>query len=287
MSTHSFPVDFSTIGIVGAGTMGRGIAESALRGGCSVVLCDTSAATRTAAEERILTALGPVGERLRTVDNITGLTACDLVIEAVPENAELKSTVLRTIEEKTSASTVIATNTSSLSVTQLASSLADPGRFLGLHFFNPVPKMPLVEVIPTEATAPGVTASIERLVEDVLGKRAFVVGDRPGFVVNALLIPYLLSAARMLDAGYASAQVVDDAMVLGCGLPIGPLALSDFVGLDVLCDVADAMHEETGDPALVVPDNLRRLVASGHLGRKTGDGFFPRANHRQPTSSTA
>ena len=287
MSTHSFPVAFSTIGIVGAGTMGRGIAESALRGGCTVVLCDTSAATRTAAEERILTALGPVGERLRMVDDITGLTACELVIEAVPENADLKSTVLRTIEEKTSASTVIATNTSSLSVTQLASSLADPGRFLGLHFFNPVPKMPLVEVIPTEATAPGVTASIERLVEDVLGKRAFVVGDRPGFVVNALLIPYLLSAARMLDAGYASAQVVDDAMVLGCGLPIGPLALSDFIGLDVLCDVADAMHEGTGDPALLVPDNLRRLVASGHLGRKTGDGFFPRANHRQPTSSTA
>jgi 3-hydroxybutyryl-CoA dehydrogenase len=287
MSTHSSNIAFSTIGIVGAGTMGRGIAESALRGGCTVVLCDTSAATRTAAEERILTALGPVGERLRTVDDITGLTGCDLVIEAVPENADLKSTVLRTIEEKTSASTVIASNTSSLSVTQLASSLAEPGRFLGLHFFNPVPKMPLVEVIPTEATAPGVTASIERLVEDVLGKRAFVVGDRPGFVVNALLIPYLLSAARMLDAGYASAQVVDDAMVLGCGLPIGPLALSDFVGLDVLCDVADAMHGETGDPALLVPDNLRRLVASGRLGRKTGAGFFPRANHRQPTSSTA
>ena len=209
----------------------------------------------------------------------------DMVVEAVPENRELKSAVLRTVEDTVPASTVIATNTSSIPITQLAAALADPERFLGLHFFNPVPRMPLVELIPTEATSAAVTASVEQFVEGVLGKRAFVVGDRPDFVVNALLIPYLLSAVRMLDAGYASAPVIDEAMVLGCGLPIGPLALSDFVGLDVLCDVADAMHSQTGDPALLVPGILRRLVADGDLGRKTGHGFLPHSTHRRPAAS--
>ncbi|MEV7650790.1 3-hydroxyacyl-CoA dehydrogenase family protein [Kocuria marina] len=265
----------TVVGVVGGGTMGRGIAETALRGGCTVILCDTSEAGRNGAKQRIESALGPVGDRLELVADVSALAGCKMIFEAVPEILELKTTVLGAIEEHVSAETVIATNTSSIPITRLAATLRHPERFVGLHFFNPVPKMPLVELVPAESTAEDTREHAQRFAEDVLGKGTFVVGDRPGFVVNALLIPYLLSAARMYDADYTSAEVIDEAMVLSCGLPIGPLALADFIGLDVLCDVADAMHAETGDPALVVPETLRTFVAEGTLGRKSGSGFFP------------
>ena len=277
-----------TVGVAGSGAMGRGIAESCLRAGASVLLQDTSPDALRAARGHIEAALqrsvdkghlaagdaASCRERLREVDDVVAFAPCDLVVEAVPEVLELKLGVLRRIESGVGASAVVCTNTSSIPVTKLADLLADPSRFAGLHFFNPVPKMQLVEIVPTVLTGEATVAALEHFVRDRLGKFPLTVPDRPGFAVNALLIPYLLSAARMLDSGYASAEDIDNGMKLGCGHPIGPLELSDFIGLDVVVHVADSIWAETRDPASVVPNNLRRLVEAGRTGRKAGHGFY-------------
>lgn len=281
-------VRIRTVGIVGSGAMGRGIAESCLRAGLRVVLNDTSPTALTAACQHIGAGLRRSVDRqetgadeaeswlarLETTVDLAELGGCDLVVEAVPEVLAIKSSVLASLAECLPAGAIIASNTSSIPITKLAAAVADPSRFLGLHFFNPVPRMDLVEVIPTILTDPETTRAAELFVREQLQKTPLTIPDRPGFAVNALLIPYLLSAARMLDTGYASAESIDQGMTLGCGHPIGPLELSDFVGLDVVCHVADSIHAETKDPACVVPNNLRRLVEAGHLGRKTGRGFY-------------
>lgn len=281
-------VQIGTVGIVGSGAMGRGIAESCLRAGLRVVLNDTSPAALTAAVQHIRAGLhravhrqqngANVAEswlaRLDTTADLAELGGCDLVVEAVPEVLAIKSSVLAGLAERLPAGTIMVSNTSSIPITKLAAAVADPSRFLGLHFFNPVPRMDLVEVIPTILTDPETTRAVELFVREQLQKTPLTIPDRPGFAVNALLIPYLLSAARMLDSGYASAESIDQGMTLGCGHPIGPLELSDFIGLDVVCHVADSIHAETKDPACVVPNNLRRLVEAGHLVRKTGRGFY-------------
>lgn len=278
----------TTVGVVGSGAMGRGIAESALRAGLRVILHDTSQDALSAARKQIeanlqrsvdkdqlsaqeasdyLGALAPAAE-------LDALSSCQLVIEAVPEVLEIKLSVLATLEENVADTTIIASNTSSIPVTKLSQALQHRGRFLGLHFFNPVPRMPLVEVIRTLDSNDGTIAAAKHFVETGLGKTPVAIEDRPGFVVNALLIPFLLAAARMLDSGYASAETIDAGMTLGCGYPMGPLKLADFIGLDVICSAADAMYAESPDPALVVPNNLRRLVDAGHLGSKTGRGIY-------------
>ena len=278
-----------TVGVVGSGAMGRGIAESCLRAGKTVLLHDTSADALRAARTHIEAALqrsvdkrqisGQEAESwlsaLRTVEDLSQFSVCDLAIEAVPEILEIKLSVLGRLEECVPSATIIASNTSSIPITKLAGALTRKGKFLGLHFFNPVPRMKLVEIIPTVLTDLNTVAAVEHFVRESLQKTALTIGDRPGFAVNALLIPYLLSAARMLDAGYASAKDIDDGMKLGCGHPIGPLELSDFIGLDVVCDVADSIYAESRDPATIVPNNLRRLVDAGQLGRKTGAGIYP------------
>jgi 3-hydroxybutyryl-CoA dehydrogenase len=276
------------IGVVGSGTMGRGIAESALRAGMQVVLYDSSQDALSAARKHI------EGNLQRSVDKdllraqqasdllaalepaaaLDALLPCRLVIEAVPEILEVKLEVLAAVERHVGGNAIVASNTSSIPITRLAQAVTHPDRFLGLHFFNPVPRMPLVEVIRTLHSSDGTVAEARKFVEDGLGKTAVLIEDRPGFVVNALLIPFLLAAARMLDSGYASARTIDDGMKLGCGHPMGPLQLADFIGLDVVCAAADAMFKESHDPALVVPNNLRRLVDAGHLGAKTGRGFY-------------
>lgn len=277
-----------TVAIVGSGAMGRGIAEACLRSGLTVVLHDASPTALDTACSALATSLQRAAakgqltaddaaqalEHLVPSEGLAGIDAADLVIEAVPERLELKLAVLRNIEASVSAETIIATNTSSIPITRLSMPLVNPSRFLGLHFFNPASKMPLVEVISTIETDDEIQNTIEHFVRDQLGKTPLVATDRPGFVVNALLIPFLLSAARILDSGYARAEAIDDGMTLGCGHPMGPLKLSDLVGLDVVCEVADALYAETKDGALIVPNNLRRLLERGHLGQKSGRGFY-------------
>jgi 3-hydroxybutyryl-CoA dehydrogenase len=278
----------SAVGIVGSGTMGRGIAESALRAGVQVILHDSSHDALSAARKHIEANLqrsvdkGQLSAQLAsdhlaslgTATELGAFSDCQLVIEAVPEILEVKTAVLASVEEHVAGTAIIASNTSSIPITRLAQAVTNPDRFLGLHFFNPVPRMPLVEVIRTLHSSDGTVAEARQFVEDGLGKTAVLIEDRPGFVVNALLVPFLLAAARMLDSGYASAETIDHGMKLGCGHPMGPLQLADFIGLDVVCAAADAMFKESHDPALVVPNNLRRLVDAGHLGAKTGRGFY-------------
>lgn len=282
--------NIAAVGVVGSGTMGRGIAESVLRAGVRVVLYDSSPDALSAARKRIegnmdrsvkdgRLSAQEGSDRLALLDlgeTPDALSECQLVIEAVPEILEIKLGVLTTIEDHVPESAVIASNTSSIPITRLAKALRDPSRFVGLHFFNPVPRMPLVEVVRTVHSSDSSVATARQFVESGLGKSPLVIGDRPGFLVNALLIPLLLAAARMLDGGYADAESIDASMRLGCGHPMGPLELSDFIGLDVVCAAADAMYAESRDPALVVPSNLRRLVEAGHLGTKTGQGIMPK-----------
>jgi 3-hydroxybutyryl-CoA dehydrogenase len=277
-----------TVAVVGSGTMGRGIAESCVRSGLAVVLYDTNSGALTTASEIVAASLqksvsrGQLSsvdaaaalERLSPAVELARICDAELVIEAVPERIQLKLDVLRSIEETVGPEAIIASNTSSIPITKLSTSLTSPARFLGLHFFNPVPKMALVEIIATVTTDDDTRDTVEHLVRDQLGKTPLLLMDRPGFVVNALLIPFLLSAARMLDSGYASAQTIDNGMTLGCGHPMGPLRLSDLVGLDVVCAVADSIYDETKDPAMIVPNTLRRLLEAGHLGQKSGRGFY-------------
>ncbi|WP_336713879.1 3-hydroxyacyl-CoA dehydrogenase family protein [Arthrobacter sp. USHLN218] len=278
----------TAVGIVGSGTMGRGIAESALRAGQQVVLYDSSQDALSGARKHIEGNLQRSVDKeqlsaqeasdrlalLTTAASPDSLAGCHIVVEAVPEVLEIKLAVLATVEEQVSRTAVIASNTSSIPITKLARALSHQDRFVGLHFFNPVPRMPLVEIVQTVHSSDATVAAARQFVESGLGKTPVIIEDRPGFVVNALLIPFLLAAARMLDSGYADAETIDKSMRLGCGHPMGPLTLADFIGLDVVCAAADAMHAELRDPAQVVPNNLRRLVEAGYFGAKTGRGFF-------------
>lgn len=266
------PAPIQRVGVVGSGTMGTGIAQTMLKAGMQVVLHDTSDNALVRAHHRVGANFGTASLTFST--QIESLDTVDLVIEAVPESTELKMAVLRSISGVVKSSAIIASNTSCIPLTGLAAAVANPENFLGMHFFNPVPRMPLVEVVSTTLTDSWVTSAVTTLISEQLGKTPLVLADRPGFVVNALLIPYLLASVRMLDAGYADARTIDLGMTQGCGHPVGPLALCDLIGLDVVVSVADALHAETGDPATLVPPGLRRHVEAGDLGRKSGQGFY-------------
>lgn len=279
------PID--RIGVVGAGAMGRGIAEAALRGGLPVTLCDTTGSAlasargtiekglRTSVDKGTLEAgqVEPMLALLTTTATVADLAGEPLVIEAVPELVDLKHSVLGAVEELLGPDAVLATNTSSIPISTLAGRLRRPERFLGLHFFIPVPRMDLVEVIPSLATEPEVVELARDLATRRMGKTAVVVGDSPGFLVNRLLVPYVMAGVRMYEAGYASAEDIDTAMKLGAGHPMGPLELCDLIGLDIIRDAGDAIWAETRDPSAVVPGILRRLCELGRLGRKSGRGF--------------
>ena len=275
----------SLVGVVGGGTMGAGIAHAFLSAGYRVRVVEVDKHRASAGRERIRTALeksatlGNLMEepdvalrRLEVSDSLIALAGVALVIEAVPEDAALKTSVLAAVESAVSESTVIATNTSSIAIGELARTLHRPDRFLGLHFFNPVPASLLVEIVKGADTDPSVTSAAHRWVE-VISKEAIVVNDSPGFASSRLGVLLCLEAVRIVEEGVASATDVDNVMRLGYRHPIGPLRLSDLVGLDVRLQIADYLHQELGD-RFAAPALLREKVHAGHLGRKTGRGFF-------------
>ncbi len=277
------------IGIVGCGLMGAGIAQAAAEAGLQVRVREVDEALLARGLGRIhgawerAVAKGKLAEDRRagllqalhgTVD-IAALADCDLVVEAVPEQLDLKLRTLAELDRLLGPATVLCSNTSSLSLAQLGAALAPARlpRLAGLHFFNPVPAMPLVEIVRTLGTSDDTVAALKDFVGR-LGKTAVLAPDAPGFVVNRLLVPYLLDAIRCAEQHLATVEDLDAAMRLGCGHPMGPLHLSDFIGLDTMLSVADVFFEAFGEPRFKAPSLLRQLVASGRLGRKSGLGFY-------------
>lgn len=282
-STPATPV--SRIGIVGGGFMGTGIAESAAVAGIAVTLVDVDeraldrsrgrleASLAKAVERGKLDDATPVLERIGFATGYEGLDGAEVVIEAVPEIAELKREVFAAISERVGKEVMIASNTSSIPIAELAGSTDRPDRVCGLHFFSPVPVMKLVEVVVALDTSEATEAQAFALAEQI-GKQPIRTKDRSGFVVNMLLIPYLMAAIRMLEEGFASREDIDTGMLLGCGHPMGPLTLSDMIGLDVLYAVGTSLFDEFKRDEYAPPPLLKRMLAANRLGRKTGRGFY-------------
>ncbi|MGW0038506.1 3-hydroxybutyryl-CoA dehydrogenase [Gordonia sp. NPDC003376] len=280
------------LGVVGGGTMGAGIAEIAIRAGDDVLVLERDQAAADGARARIEKSLGrgvsrgKISEddaqqalsRLTLTTSIGDFADRELVIEALPEIESLKVGFFAELDKVTSPDAILATNTSSIPIIRIAKDVADPSRVVGVHFFNPVPVMPLVEIISSLASSPTAIEKVTEYARDHLGKRTIAAGDRGGFVVNALLIPYLVSAIRMYESGYASKEDIDAGMVNGCAHPMGPLTLSDTVGLDVVLDVAESLYQEFREPHLAPPPLLQRMVEAGYLGKKSGKGFYDYSN---------
>ena len=283
----SAPSEIESVAIVGGGLMGSGIAESVARAGLPVTVSEVDEAAVARARERIESSLAravrggklerdQAQEALARVELTVGLEAidgADLVIEAVPESERLKLEVMGAIDRVVPERTIVASNTSSIPIAELARALTRPERVLGLHFFSPVPVMRLVEVVVALDTAPEVVACARAFVERI-GKHPIETKDRSGFIVNMLLVPYLMAAVRMFEEGFASREDIDAGMKLGCGHPMGPLQLCDFIGLDVLYAVCDSLYEEFKRDEYAPPPLMKRMVASGRLGRKSGRGFY-------------
>ncbi len=279
--------NINTVGIVGAGTMGSGIAELVASAGKNVVLLDIEKGLVEEAIGKIeknfkrLARRGKIDEeqasliisRIQATEDYADFRDTDIVIEAASEDMDLKKAVFSKIEENTEQSAIIATNTSTLSVTELAMSISRPEKVLGIHFFNPAPIMKLVEVINTAKTSP---ETLEQAMEFArsLDKHPVMAKDRSGFVVNRILLPMINEAIFVLDEGIAAAAEIDNAMKLGANHPIGPLALADLIGLDVTLSVLSVLYAEHGDPKFRPAPLLKEMVRAGHLGRKTGKGFF-------------
>ena len=282
-------MDITRIGVVGGGLMGSGIAEVAARSGIDVIVSEATdefaGAARTRIERSVRrgvdkgklsaqdadAALG----RLRVVTGIAELADRELVVEAATENEQLKLALFADLDRTvTDRNAILASNTSSIPIARLGAATTRPEKVLGMHFFNPATVQKLVEVIPSQLTADDTVDRVTEFATGVLGKTVVRAKDRAGFVVNALLVPYLLSAIRMVEAGHASAEDVDTGMVLGCAHPMGPLALTDLVGLDTTMAVAESLYAEYAEPTFAPPPLLRRMVESGMLGRKSGRGFY-------------
>jgi 3-hydroxybutyryl-CoA dehydrogenase len=276
-----------TIGIIGAGTMGSGIAQIAAAAGIDVVLVDVNEAAvgkGFATAKRNLDRLVTKGkmseaDEAAALGRITRATAydalkkADLVIEAATENVDVKASILKQIDPIVRADAIIASNTSSVSITKLAAIVSRPERFIGMHFFNPVPVMALVEVVRGLQTSDATHATVRDLAA-TFGKTVITVKSSPGFVVNRILLPMLNEAFFALAEGNASAEEIDTGMKLGCNHPIGPLALADLIGLDVLLSVMQTIHDEFGDSKYRPAPLLREMVDAGYLGRKTGRGVY-------------
>ena len=275
------------LGVLGGGTMGSGIAQTALLAGAEVSLIDVDSGqlerargviengvNRLVSRERISEAQGQSAlAALTTTTDMEALVSAQGVIEAVSENVTLKQGLFERLEELCADAAFLASNTSSLSIQEIAQRMSDPSRVVGLHYFNPAQVLPLVEVVvPLTASEEAVQAAWA-FVEST-GKTPVRVKDTPAFIVNRLLVPFCLSALRLWESGVATAEDIDQACQLGLGHAMGPLATADLVGLDVLLDVAESMQREIGDPTLAPPTILRRLVSAGRLGRKTGRGIY-------------
>lgn len=276
-----------TVGVAGCGLMGGGIAQVTAQAGYQTIV-------REASDELLRRGLGRIeaflagsvakgkiteAEKTATLSRLSGTTdfrdfgSCDLVIEAVTENIEVKKEVFATIDRIVPAHTILASNTSSISITALAGATKRPTQVIGLHFFNPVPVMKLIEmVIGLETDA--ATVATAREFGTSLGKQVIEAKDTPGFIVNYLLIPYLLDAIRLVESDVASKEDIDAGMTLGCSHPLGPLKLLDFIGLDTTLYIADVLYDAFRTDRYAAPPLLRRMVAAGHMGRKSGRGFY-------------
>jgi 3-hydroxybutyryl-CoA dehydrogenase len=275
------------IGVVGAGFMGSGIAEAAARAGVHVQLyepqgepLERSRASIQRSVERAVrggklddAAAGALVERIAFSTELDSLASSELVIEAIVEDEATKQEAFRALDGLLDAESIIASNTSSIPIAGLAAATGRPDRVLGLHFFSPVPVMKLVEVVVALDTSEDTVARAEQFAGQI-GKRAIRTKDRSGFIVNMLLVPYLMAAVRMYEEGFATREDIDEGMKLGCGHPMGPLALCDFIGLDVLYSVCESLYEEFKRDEYAPPPIMKRMVVSGHLGRKTGRGFY-------------
>ncbi len=279
--------DIFEVGIVGSGIMGAGLAEVAARAGHDVVVRSRTAegaegvlSTITEGLDRQVSKERIIGEqrdeivgRIRVTDHLGQLANCDLVIESVVEDLEIKKALFAELEQIVKPGGMLATNTSTLPVVELAMATQRPELVCGIHFFNPAPMMKLVEIV-RPVTADDDTIGRAVAFAERCGKDAVVVEDRAGFIVNSLLFPYLNNAIRLCDAGTASMESIDTAMQGGCGFPMGPFALLDLVGLDTSLAILDALYDEFRDPNYAAMPRLRRMVAAGQLGRKSGQGFF-------------
>ena len=276
-----------TIGVAGAGSMGSGIIQVAAQAGYQVRVFDVSEAMLQKAQKTIGSSLdrfikkgtiteeqkGEVLGRIGFSTDVASLAGAQVIIEAVFENVEVKKDLFSKLGPLLGDDVIIASNTSSLSITEMASLVKHPENFVGMHFFNPVPMMKLVEVIPALQTLPAVT-EVARELGKKFGKTPITCKDTPGFVLNRLLVPYMMDAIRLVEDGVASAEDIDIAMKLGAGMPMGPLELQDFAGVEIGYYVGDIFFNYTKDPRFAPPTLLRNMVKAGHVGRKAGRGFY-------------
>lgn len=281
-------VKIDRVGVVGCGLMGSGIAEVCARQGLDVVVVDADDAAVKVGRGRVETSLANAVRRgkldaeaaERALEALTfstdqgALADRQLVVEAVTESEAVKTAIFRSLDDVVlDAGAILASNTSSIPIMKLGMATRRPEQVVGLHFFNPVPVLPLVELVSSLVTSPETTERAASFATDVLGKHVIRSQDRAGFIVNSLLIPYLLSAIRMLESGFATAEDIDTGMVQGCAHPMGPLALADLIGLDTTMAVAQSLYEEFKEPLYAPPPLLNRMVEAGLLGRKSGRGF--------------
>jgi len=276
-----------TIGVVGCGLMGAGIVETCARAGYSVIVREVNDGLLEKGLKRIRASMAKGVEkgklaqadmdaamaRIKGTLSLADFKGCDLVVEAAVENMDLKKTIFTELDTICRPDTILASNTSSLCVTEMAAATERPDKVLGLHFFNPVPVMPLLEIVRALLTSDE-TVELGCALGDKLGKTVVVAKDRPGFIANLLFVPYALDAIRWLDAGLAGKEEIDTTMKLGFNHPMGPFTLMDFVGLDTLLFIADAMYAEFKDSRYAAPPLLRRMVQAGLFGRKSGRGFY-------------
>lgn len=280
-------MDIKTVGVVGCGLMGSGIVEVLAKNNYNVVVREVNdeflqkglariqASTQKAVDRSKLT----LEAREQTLSRITGVTKleelarCDYVIEAAIENLALKKDIFERLDGITGPEVILASNSSSLSIAEMAAKTKKPDKVLGMHFFNPVPVMPLLEMVRSFMTSDA-TYETSRALGESLGKQIIVAKDHPGFIVNALLVPFQLDAIRFLENGMATKEDIDKGVRLGLNHPMGPLELCDFVGIDTVLFIADEVYAETKDPRYAAPPLLRRMVAAGYHGRKTGKGFY-------------
>ena len=279
--------EINNIGVVGGGLMGSGIAEVSPRAGLEVTIIEPSEELLGRARERVSRSLASAEARAKvTADERSAaeslihydsaferLRGCDLVVEAVPEKLELKRQVFEKLDQVCSPEAVLASNTSSIPIAELAGATTRPERVVGLHFFSPVPVMQLLELVKAIRTSDE-TVEVGKSLGHNLGKEVILTKDRAGFIVNMLLIPYLVAAVRMYEEGFATRDDIDTGMRLGCAHPMGPLQLADFIGLDVTYEVCNSLFEEFKDPAYAPPPLLKRMIAAEYLGRKSGQGFY-------------
>jgi 3-hydroxybutyryl-CoA dehydrogenase len=279
--------EIKTIGVAGAGSMGAGIAQVAAQAGFQVKVVDVSEESWGRAKKTITTSLSRMLKKEKITEaqmeetlgrisfstDVSSLTDASFIIEAVFEDIEVKKELFGKLDAVCGDDVIYATNTSSIAITEMAALVKRPAKFVGMHFFNPVPMMKLIEIIPALQTEES-TTEIAKEVARKMGKTFITCKDTPGFVVNRLFVPYILDAVRLLEEGVASAEDIDTAMKLGCGMPMGPLEFQDFAGADIGYHVGNIFYEYMKEARFAPPGLLRNMIKAGYLGRKTGKGFY-------------